>query len=74
MLNPARDKPLESHITGTSVYGRNGFNMDSTSCQTSEEKSPPLFGSPINIDVEWAKVINPGVGKGGRLVGASGLP
>ena len=36
--------------------------------QTSEEKLTPLLGSPANGDVEWAKVINRGVGKGRRLV------
>ena len=42
--------------------------MDSTSSEKSEEKSPPLLGSPTNCDVEWAEVINPGVGKRRRLV------
>ena len=62
------DDPLRSHYTGTSVHERNDFNMDSTSSQTSEEKSPPLLDSPTNGDVEWAEAINPGVGKGRRLV------
>ena len=42
--------------------------MDRTSSETSEEKSPLLLGSPTNCDVECAEVINPGVGKGRRLV------
>ena len=62
---PTGDKPLNSHYTGTSVHGRDNFNMDSTSSETSAEKFPPLLGSPTNCDVEWAKVINHGVGKGG---------
>ena len=62
------DEPLHSHYTGTTVHGRNNFNMDGTSSETSEEKSPPHLGSPTNCDVEWAEVINPGVGKGRRLV------
>ena len=43
--------------------------MDSTSShsQTSKEKSPPLLGSPTNGNVEWAEVINSGVGKGRSL-------
>ena len=39
----ARDVPLDSHYTETSVDGRNNFNMDSTRSQTSEEKSQPLL-------------------------------
>ena len=65
---PTKDEPLHSHDTGTGVHGRNEFNMDSTSSQTSEEESPPLLGSPKNGDVEWDEVINPCVGKGRRLV------
>ena len=42
--------------------------MDSTCSETSEEKCPPLLGSPTNCDVEWADVITPGVGKLRRLV------
>ena len=62
------DEPLHSYHKGTSVHGRDDFNMDSTSSETSEEKSPPLLGSPTNCDVERAEVINPCVGKGRRLV------
>ena len=65
---PTGDEPLHSYYTRTSVHGRDDFNVDSTSSETSEEKSPPLLGSPTNCDVEWAEVINPGVGKGRRLV------
>ena len=75
---PRGEEPLHSHYKGTSVHGRNNFNMDSTSSQTSEKKSPPLLGNPANGDVEWAEVISPGVGKGRRLVCESllfrGLP
>ena len=66
--SPTGDQPLHSHYTGTSFHGRDDFNMDSTSSETSEETSPPLLDSPTNGDVEWAEVINPGVGKGRRLV------
>ena len=62
------DEPRHSHYTATSVHGRDNFNMDSTSSQTSEQKSPALLGGPTNGDVEWAEVINHGVGKGRRLV------
>ena len=65
---PTGDEPLHSHYTRTSVHGRDNFNMDSTSRETSEKKSPPLLGSPTNGDVEWDEVINPGVGKRRRLV------
>ena len=65
---PTGDEPLHSHYTGASVHGRNHFNMDSASSQTSDEKSPPLLGSPKNGDVEWAEVTNPCVGKGRTLV------
>ena len=64
---PTGDKPLHSIFTGTSVHGWNDFNMDITSFQTSEEKSPPLLDSLTNGDVEWAELINPIVGKGRRL-------
>ena len=62
------DEPLHSNYSGTIIHGREDFNMDNTSSQTSGEKSPPLLGSPTNSDVEMAEVINPGVGKGRRLV------
>ena len=52
----------------TSVHGRYDFNLDSTRSQTSGEKSPFVLGSPTNGDVEEAEVINPGLGKGRRLV------
>ena len=56
---PMGDEPLHSHYAGTGVHGRDNFNMDGPSSQTSEEKSPPLLGSPTNGDVEWAEVIDP---------------
>ena len=65
---PSGDEPLHSHYTGTSVHGRENFNMDSTSSETKEGKSPPLLGSPTSCDVEWAEVINPGVDKRRTLV------
>ena len=55
---PTGNKPLLSHYTGTCVHGRNDFNIDITSSQTSEVKSPPLLGGPTNGDIEWAEVIN----------------
>ena len=58
--NPTGDEPLYSHYTGSSVHGRNDFNVDSTSSQTSEEKSSRLLVSPTNADVECTEVINPG--------------
>ena len=68
MRTPTGDEPLHSLYTGTSVHGRDDFDMDSRSSHTGEEESPPLLGSPTNSDVEWAGTINPGVGKGRRLV------
>ena len=65
---PTGDEPLHSHYTGSSVLGRDNFNMNSTSSETSEAKSAPLLSSPTNCDVEWAEVINPGIGKGSRLL------
>ena len=65
---PTEDESLHFHYTGTSVHGRNDFNMESTGSQTIEEKSPPLVGGSTNSDVEWSEVINPGVGKGRKLL------
>ena len=65
---PMGDEPLHSPYTGTSVHGWDDFNLESTSSETSEQKSPPLLGSPTNCDVEWTEVINTGLGEEKRLV------
>ena len=49
---PLRETNRLTHYTGTSDYGWNDFNMDSTNSQTKEEKHTPIFGSPTNSDVE----------------------
>ena len=68
---PTGGESLPSHYKGTSVHERDNFNKDSTSSETGEERSPLLVGIPTSGDVEWAEVINPGVGKGRRLVSES---
>ena len=62
---PYGDGPLHSYYIGTGVHGRNDFNMNITSSQTSEDKSPPVLGSPKDGEVECSQVFNSAVVKGG---------
>ena len=78
---PRREaKSLYSHCTRSIVHGRDDFHTDNTGSHgwktTSEEKFLPLLGSLTNCNTNklqqngnrTAKVINPGVSEGMRLI------